>query len=84
MNDEYDLDDLEQDASYKKSRTPQEIMEHSFNDIYKRDYKLYLQSIEWDTWCKRLSKEEQQIQFEEIQERKRQAELKYHPFNKFF
>jgi len=76
--DEYlDADELEKDASYANYKSPQEIMEYKFEVVYKRDWKAYLQSIEWDTWCKpndpveaaRLKKEEQ---------------IRKHPFNKFF
>ena len=77
MNDYVDEFELENDAAYKNCKTPQEIMEYKFEVVYKRDWKAYLQSIEWDTWCKpndpvevaRIIKEEQ---------------IRKHPFNKFF
>lgn len=84
MNDEIlDVDDLTQDVSYKGYKTPHQIMEDVFYGIYKGQYKPYLASIEWDTWCKRFSKEEQAERMEEIKRIKVENELKNHPFNKF-
>ena len=74
MEDEYEL---EQDLIYKGKITPLEYANRQFNDIYKRDHKFYLNSIEWDTWCTRDSEET-------IIEQVKQREIDNHPFNKFF
>jgi len=74
MDDEYEL---EQDLRYQNIISPMEIAERKFNDIYKRNHKLYLQSIEWDTWCEKDSPET-------IKEQIKQRETDTHPFNKFF
>jgi Fe-S-cluster containining protein len=74
MEDEYEL---EQDLHYKDIISPMELAEKKFNDIYKRNHKLYLESIEWDTWCVKLDEET-------IQEQVKQREIDTHPFNKFF
>ena len=71
--DEYELeDDLKIPGV-----TPQEYMERKFNDIYNRDYKSYLASIEWDTWCKHETPAETKARLAEI-------ERKLHPFKHFF
>lgn len=77
MEQEYDLEDLIQDANYKGNRSPYEIMNHNFEVTYNRNWKLFLQSIEWDTWCKPISK----IELTKILKEK---EYNNHPFNKFF
>jgi len=74
MEDEYEL---EQDLRYKNVISPMDIAERKFNDIYNRNHKLYLDSIEWDTWCVKLDDET-------IQEQIKQKEIDNHPFNKFF
>lgn len=75
-NDYVDIDELEQDVAYKGTKSPQNIMEDKFNNIYKRDYKRYLESIEWDTWCKPYDPIEQaRIQ--------KEHERNVHPFKKF-
>lgn len=74
MEDEYEL---ERDAAYKDVLTPMEYANKQFNDIYKRDYKMYLDSIEWDTWCEPINPKT-------IIEQARQREIDNHPFNKFF
>lgn len=85
MNDEYvDINDLETDVTYKGFKTPQQIMEHQFNVVHNRDWKSYLNSIEWDTWCKPYSPEEQAKRLIEINKRKAEIERENHPFNKFF
>jgi len=71
-----DIDELERDANYKGSRTPQEIAEDKFYNIYKGAWKSYLASIEWDTWCKPHSPKE-------LAEIKKEIERKTHPFKKF-
>jgi len=77
MTEEFDdIYELEQDLK-PPGRTPQEIMDEKFNDTYKRDWKLYLASIEWDTWCKPMDAKS-------IIEQVREREIKNHPFNQFF
>lgn len=72
-----DLYEYEQDANYKDTITPLQYAERQFNDIYKRDHKLYLNSIAWDTWCKPMDART-------LLEQLRQREIDTHPFNKFF
>jgi len=72
--DEYEL---EQDASYKGSRTPTQIMEHELYIVHGGNYKSYLNSIEWDTWLQPYEPGELARVLEE-------AAIKSHPFNKFF
>jgi len=74
MDDEYEY---EQDALYTEKLTPMEHADRIFNDIYRRDHKLYLNSIEWDTWC---TPEDPKT----IIQQARQTEIDNHPFNKFF
>jgi len=87
MND-FDYDDvyeLESDIYSKNFKSPQQIMEDTFNITYNRNHKEYLKSIEWDTlWLKHETEEEKQIRLEEIEERKRQHELETHPFKQWF
>jgi len=71
-----DVYELEQDADYEQSRSPQDIMDEQFNDIYKRNWKRYLASIEWDTWCKPYDP----IESAKIQE---EHERNIHPFKNF-
>lgn len=69
--------DLEQDLYYKNSKSPFEIMVNTFHGIYNRDWKLYLESIEWDSnWLKHDTMSERIERFE-----RKQKEL--HPFKKF-
>jgi hypothetical protein len=69
--------DLEQDLYYKNSKSPFEIMVNTFHGIYNRDWKLYLESIEWDSnWLKHDTMSEMVERFE-----RKQKEL--HPFKKF-
>lgn len=77
MDDYEDVYELEQDADYKGTRTPVEIMDHKFNVVYNRDWKRYLDSIEWDTWLKPLNP----IELAKIL---KQQAIDNHPFNKFF
>lgn len=75
-----DYDDpyeLEQDLNYKNFKSPFEIMVDTFHMIYHRDWKLYLQSIQWDNdWLRHDTLKERIEHFE-----KKQKEL--HPFKKF-
>ena len=64
--------DLEQDLYYKNSKSPFEIMVNTFHGIYNRDWKLYLESIEWDSnWLKHDTMSEMVERFE-----RKQKELK--------
>ena len=72
-----DVYELEQDANHSQHRTPQQIMEEKYYEHYRGNWKLYLQSIEWDDWCKPYDPIESMRLIEE-------HERKIHPFNKFF
>lgn len=74
MEDIYEVENIE---SYKDTISPMEWADRQFNEVYHRDWKLYLASIEWDTWCTKLTSEEQE-------ELRKQRELETHPFRKFF
>lgn len=76
MEEYLDPYELEEDVKVP-GVTPQEFMERQFNDIYKRNHKLYLESIEWDTWCKHETPEETKARLAEI-------ERNLHPFKDFF
>lgn len=67
-----DYDEIEKD-----DKTPQKIMEYKYNVVYNRDWKKYLDSIEWDTWCKHETEEERE-------ERLEQERLRSHPFSQWF
>lgn len=67
-----DYDEIEKD-----DKTPQKIMEYKYNVVYNRDWKRYLDSIEWDTWCKHETEEERE-------ERLEQERLRSHPFSQWF
>lgn len=85
--DNFDYDDiseLENDLLFKGYKTPQQIMEHNFNNVHNRNWKSYIKSIEWDTWCKHDTEEEKQIKLEEIRQRKKQYEMETHPFRQWF
>jgi hypothetical protein len=86
MDFEYDdIYELEADIYSKNHRTPQQIMLDSYENVYKRNWKLFLDSIEWDgLWLKHETEEEKQIRLEEIEERKRQHEMETHPFRQWF
>jgi len=80
-----DIDELEADVYSKNSKTPQQVQSYLFNDVYKRDWKLYLNSIEWDgLWLKHDTPEEAQERQRLIQERKQQIEMENSPFAKWF
>ena len=65
------------DEEYKKTISPIEWADKQFNEVYHRNWKLYLNSIEWDTWCE---PEDEQT----IRERIKKHELETHPFRDFF
>lgn len=76
-----DIEELEADVYSKNFKTPHQVQSYLFNDVYKRDYKKYLQSIEWDTlWLKHDTEEEKQIKIE----KQKQHELNMSPFAKWF
>ncbi len=77
MDNYEDIYELEQDVSYKGCRAPVEIMDHKFNVVYNRDWKRYLDSIEWDLWLEPLNP----IKLAKIL---KQEAIDNHPFNKFF
>lgn len=85
---DFDFDDiyeLESDLYSKNYKTPQQIMDDTFNNTYNRNWKEYLKSIEWDgLWLKHETEEEKQIRLEEQEELKRQHELETHPFRQWF
>ena len=60
MNFEYEDElELEADIYSKNSKTSHQVMEDKFYGIYNRDYKRYLDSIEWDgLWLKHDTPEE--------------------------
>ena len=72
MIDDYldDADELDADVYSKEFKLPKEIMEHNFMVVHKRDWKSYLNSIEWDTWCKHDTDEERLVKQEAILKRK--------------
>jgi len=85
---DYDYEDayeLEADIYSKDSKLPQQVMEHKFEVVHNRNWRNYLDSIEWDgLWLKQETEEEKQARLEEIEERKRQHELETHPFKQWF
>lgn len=76
MDDFVDINDLYADIK-GVGMTPQMYMDRQYYDIYKGDYKRYLKSIEWDTWCTHETEDEYKA-------RMKQREIDTHPFNKFF
>lgn len=67
-----DWDDIEKD-----DKLPQKIMEYKYNVIHNRNWKNYLNSIEWDgTWLRHDTPEEKEI-------KKLEREYNSHPFKKF-
>jgi len=86
--DSFDYDDiyeLESDLYSKNSRTPQQIMIDTYENVYKRDWKLFLNSIEWDgEWLKHDTKEEKLAKQEAWEEHRRQIEMETHPFRQWF
>lgn len=85
---DFDYDDpyeLESDIHSKDSKTPQQVMEHKFEVVYNRNWKNYLNSIEWDgLWLKHETEEEKDIRLQEIEEKKIQYEMETHPFRQWF
>jgi len=80
-----DIDELEADVYSKNYKTPQQVQSYLFNDVYKRNHKLYLESIEWDgLWLKHDTPEEAAERQRLIQERKQQIEMENSPFAKWF
>ena len=83
-----DYDDpyeLETDTYAKNFKTPNQIMMDSFEGVYKRDWKRYLQSIEWDgLWLRHDTEEEKLAKKEALEEHRRQVELETHPFREWF
>ena len=80
-----DIYDLEADIYSKNHRTPQQIMLDTYENVYKRNWKLFLDSIEWDgLWLKHETEEEKELRLEKLEEHKRQVELETHPFRQWF
>jgi hypothetical protein len=77
MSDELDYYEVEQDVLYKNTTTPQQVQENLYNVVYNRNWKNYLNSIEWDgTWLRHATPEEKEI-------KKLEREYNSHPFKKF-
>lgn len=85
-NFEYDdISELESDLYCGNHRTPQQIMMDTYENVYKRNWKDFLKSIEWDgLWLKHDTEEERQIRLEKMEEKKRQYEMETHPFRQWF
>ena len=85
---DFDYDDpheLESDIYSKDSKTPQQVMEYKFDVVYKRNWKNYLNSIEWDgLWLKHETEEEKEIRLQEMEEKRIQHEMETHPFRQWF
>ena len=85
---EFDYDDpyeLESDIYSKDFKTPQQVMDHKFNVVYNRNWKNYLNSIEWDgLWLKHETEEEKEIRLQEMEEKRIQREMETHPFRQWF
>jgi len=80
-----DIYELETDTYAKNHRTPQQIMLDSYENVYKRNWKLFLDSIEWDgLWLKHETEEEKQIRLEIEEEKRIQHEMEIHPFRQWF
>ena len=80
-----DVYELEADIYSKDSKTPQQVMEHKFNVVHNRNWKEYLNSIEWDgLWLKHDTEEEKLAKQEALEEHRRQVELENHPFKQWF
>ena len=77
MSLEFDYCDVEHDYLYKHTRTPQQIQEHLYEVVYHRNWKAYLNSIEWDgTWLRHDSEDEKE-------QKRIEREMNSHPFKKF-
>ena len=85
---EFDYDDpyeLESDIYSTDYKTPQQVMEYKFDVVHNRNWKNYLNSIEWDgLWLKHDTPEEAQERQRLIRERKQQIEMENSPFAKWF
>lgn len=85
---DFDYDDpyeLESDIYSNDSKTPQQVMEHKFEVVHNRNWKNYLNSIEWDgLWLKHETEEEKEIRLQEIEEKRIQHEMETHPFRQWF
>jgi hypothetical protein len=78
MSDELDYYDVEQEFLYKNTTTPQQVQEHLYNMVYNRNWKDYLNSIEWDgLWLRHDT-------LEEKEQKRIDREMNTHPFKKFF
>ena len=68
---------IDWDEIEKEDKIPQKIMEYKYNVVYNRDWKRFLNSIEWDgEWLKHDTEEEKL-------ERQQQIEWNSHPFKDF-
>jgi len=74
VEDIYEANSIEE---YKDSISPMDWADKQFNEIYHRNWKMYLDSIEWDTWCKHETEEERKARI-------KKHELETHPFRNFF
>ena len=80
-----DVYDLESDLYSKNFKTPQQIQETLYTDVYKRNWKDYLNSIEWDgVWLRHDTPEEKEQKRLSIIEHQIKIEMETHPFKKFF
>jgi len=80
-----DISDLEADIYSKNHRTPQQIMLDTYENVHKRNWKEFLNSIEWDgLWLKHDTEEEKLAKQEALEEHRRQVELETHPFRQWF
>ena len=78
MSDELDYYEVEQDILYKNTTTPQQVQEHLYNVVYNRNWKNYLNSIEWDgSWLRHDTPDEKE-------QKRIDREINTHPFKKFF
>lgn len=85
---DFDFDDiyeLESDVYSKNFKTPQQIQETLYNDVYNRNWKDYLNSIEWDGfWLRHDTPEEKEQKRLIAIEHQIKIEMETHPFKKFF
>jgi hypothetical protein len=85
---DFDFDDvyeLESDVYSKDYKTPQQIQEHLYGVVYNRNWKEYLNSIEWDgLWLRHDTPEEKEQKRLAAIEHQIKIEMETHPFKKFF
>jgi hypothetical protein len=85
---DFDFDDvyeLESDVYSKDYKTPQQIQEHLYSVVYNRNWKEYLNSIEWDgMWLRHDTPEEKKQKRLAAIEHQIKIEMETHPFKKFF